>query len=54
VLTQNPISPWQDLAQENGSLRTIIAELLMTNQELRLRLASVWRSSLSSNQLGSP
>ena len=31
----NPPSDWQELAQENGSLRTIIAELLIKNQKLR-------------------
>jgi hypothetical protein len=34
----NPPSDWQDLAQENGSLRTIIAELLIKNQKLRWEL----------------
>jgi hypothetical protein len=29
---------WQQLAQENGSLRAIIAELLMKNQNLRWEL----------------
>jgi hypothetical protein len=31
-------SEWQELAQENGSLRAIIAELLLTNQTLRWEL----------------
>jgi hypothetical protein len=34
----NPPSDWQELAQENGSLRTIIAELLIKNQKLRWEL----------------
>ena len=34
----NPPSEWQELAQENGSLRTIIAELLIKNQKLRWEL----------------
>jgi len=29
---------WQQLAQENGSLRSIIAELLIKNQNLRWEL----------------
>jgi hypothetical protein len=29
---------WQQLAQENGSLRTIIVELLIKNQNLRWQL----------------
>ena len=29
---------WQQLAQENGSLRVIIAELLIKNQNLRWQL----------------
>jgi hypothetical protein len=29
---------WQQLAQENGSLRAIIAELLIKNQNLRWEL----------------
>jgi hypothetical protein len=29
---------WQQLAQENGSLRAIIAELLIKNQKLRWEL----------------
>jgi hypothetical protein len=34
----NPTSEWQQLAQENGSLRAIIAELLIKNQKLRWEL----------------
>jgi hypothetical protein len=34
----NPQSNWQELAQENGSLRAIIAELLIKNQKLRWEL----------------
>jgi hypothetical protein len=34
----NPPSDWQELAQEDGSLRTIIAELLIKNQKLRWQL----------------
>jgi hypothetical protein len=30
---------WQELAQENGSLRVIIAELLIKNQNLRWQLS---------------
>ncbi len=30
---------WQQLAQENGSLRVIIAELLIKNQNLRWQLS---------------
>jgi hypothetical protein len=30
---------WQQLAQENGSLRTIIGELLIKNQNLRWELS---------------
>ncbi len=30
---------WQQLAQENGSLRAIIAELLLKNQKLRWELS---------------
>jgi hypothetical protein len=29
---------WQELAQENGSLRVIVAELLIKNQKLRWQL----------------
>jgi hypothetical protein len=36
----NPSSDWQQLAQENGSLRAIIAELLIKNQTLRWELLS--------------
>ena len=35
---QNDQPEWQQLAQENGSLRSIIAELLMKNQNLRWEL----------------
>ena len=34
----NAPSDWQELAQENGSLRAIIAELLVKNQKLRWEL----------------
>jgi hypothetical protein len=34
----NPPLDWQQLAQENGSLRAIIAELLIKNQNLRWEL----------------
>ena len=34
----NPPSDWQELAQENGSLRAIIAELLIKNQQFRREL----------------
>jgi hypothetical protein len=34
----NPPLDWQELAQENGSLRVIIAELLIKNQKLRWEL----------------
>jgi hypothetical protein len=34
----NPQLDWQQLAQENGSLRAIIAELLIKNQNLRWEL----------------
>lgn len=34
----NPPSDWQELAHENGSLRVIIAELLIKNQKLRWEL----------------
>jgi hypothetical protein len=33
-----PPSNWQQLARENGGLRAIIAELLITNQKLRWEL----------------
>jgi hypothetical protein len=36
--TQNEEPDWQQLAQENGSLRAIIAELLIKNQNLRWEL----------------
>jgi hypothetical protein len=35
---QNDEPDWQQLAQENGSLRLIIAELLIKNQNLRWEL----------------
>ena len=38
MIANNPSSDWQDLARENGSLRAIIAELLITNQKLRWEL----------------
>jgi hypothetical protein len=31
-------SDWQQLARENGGLRAIVAELLITNQKLRWEL----------------
>jgi hypothetical protein len=34
----NPPSDWQQLAQENGTLRAIVAELLIKNQKLRWEL----------------
>jgi hypothetical protein len=34
----NPASDWQQLVRENGSLRMIIAELLIKNQKLRWEL----------------
>jgi hypothetical protein len=36
----NPPSDWQQLAQENGTLRAIVAELLIKNQNLRWELLS--------------
>ena len=33
-----PPSDWQQLARENGGLRAIVAELLITNQKLRWEL----------------
>lgn len=36
-INQSP--DWQQLAQENGSLRIIIAELLIKNQKLRWELS---------------
>ncbi len=38
VQTQGEVPDLQQLAQENGSLRTIIAELLIKNQNLRWEL----------------
>jgi hypothetical protein len=38
IQTQNQEPDWQELAQENGSLRVIIAELLIKNQKLRWEL----------------
>ena len=38
IQIQNDEPDWQQLAQENGSLRSIIAELLMKNQNLRWEL----------------
>jgi hypothetical protein len=38
IQTQNDEPDWQQLAQENGSLRSIIAELLVKNQNLRWEL----------------
>jgi hypothetical protein len=38
IQTQNDEPDWQQLAQENGSLRAIIAELLIKNQNLRWEL----------------
>jgi hypothetical protein len=35
----NPPSDWQQLVQENGCLRVIIAELLLKNQNLRWELS---------------
>jgi hypothetical protein len=35
---QNDEPDWQQLAEENGSLRLIIAELLIKNQNLRWEL----------------
>jgi hypothetical protein len=38
-MTANSTSlEWHELIQENGSLRRMIAELLITNQELRWQL----------------
>jgi hypothetical protein len=34
----NPPLDWQELAQENGALRAIVAELLIKNQKLRWEL----------------
>jgi hypothetical protein len=38
IQTQSEGPDWQQLAQENGSLRAIIAELLIKNQNLRWEL----------------
>lgn len=38
IQVQNDEPNWQQLAQENGSLRAIIAELLIKNQNLRWEL----------------
>jgi hypothetical protein len=38
IQTQHDEPDWQQLAQENGSLRSIIAELLIKNQNLRWEL----------------
>jgi hypothetical protein len=38
IQIQSEEPDWQQLAQENGSLRAIIAELLMKNQNLRWEL----------------
>ena len=38
MIANNPPLDWQHLAQENGSLRVIIAELLIKNQKLRWEL----------------
>jgi hypothetical protein len=35
----NPSLDWQQLTQENGCLRVIIAELLIKNQNLRWQLS---------------
>jgi hypothetical protein len=35
----SPPQEWQQLAQENGSLRAIIVELLIKNQNLRWELS---------------
>jgi hypothetical protein len=35
----SPPEEWQQLAQENGSLRKIIVELLIKNQNLRWELS---------------
>jgi hypothetical protein len=35
----SPPQEWQQLAQENGSLRKIIVELLIKNQNLRWELS---------------
>jgi hypothetical protein len=38
IQTQSKEPNWQELAHENGSLRVIIAELLIKNQNLRWEL----------------
>ena len=39
-MEQMSLAPeWQELAQENGSLRAIIVELLIKNQNLRWELS---------------
>ena len=38
IPTKSEEPDWQQLAQENGSLRAIIAELLIKNQNLRWQL----------------
>jgi len=38
IQTQIEEPDWQELAKENGSLRAIIAELLIKNQNLRWEL----------------
>jgi hypothetical protein len=38
IQTKSEELDWQQLAQENGSLRAIIAELLIKNQNLRWEL----------------
>jgi hypothetical protein len=38
MTANNTSTEWRELVQENGSLRTMIAELLITNQELRWQL----------------
>jgi hypothetical protein len=38
IQTQSEELDWQQLAQENGSLRAIITELLIKNQNLRWEL----------------
>jgi hypothetical protein len=45
----NPPLDWQQLAQENGSLRVIIAELLIKNQKLRWELSG--RGPINNPQL---
>jgi hypothetical protein len=45
----NPPLDWQQLAQENGSLRVIIAELLIKNQKLRWELSC--RGPIHNSQL---